>query len=88
MQEVTLLHRLADVVGNRVVSAKSLGGEIAYANRPHTGDTRNQAVGIRYLTCDQSSARPVVADLSIWGQIKIQEHPASGVTPNTNEILL
>ncbi len=37
MQEVTLLHRLADVVGNRVVSAKSLGGEIAYANRPHTG---------------------------------------------------
>jgi hypothetical protein len=65
MEEVTLLHRLADVVGNRVASAKSLGGEIAYANRPHTGHTRNRAVGIRYLTCDQSGVLLVVTDNSV-----------------------
>ncbi len=61
----TLYHCLAS---DLVASAESLGGEIAYANRLHTGHTRNQAVGIRYLTCDQSSALPVVADVSFWGQ--------------------
>jgi hypothetical protein len=68
--------------------AASLGGEIAYANRPPTGVTQNRAVGTRYLTCNQSSALPVVADLSIWGQIKIQEASTSGATPNPNEISL
>ncbi len=81
----TLYHCLAS---DLVASAESLGGEIAYANRLHTGHTRNQAVGIRYLTCDESSALPVAADVSIWGQIKIQERPAFGATPNTNEIFL
>jgi hypothetical protein len=53
-----------------------------------TGHTRNRAVGIRYLTCDQVGTLPVVADESIWGQIKIQENSAPGATPNLNEILL
>ncbi len=63
-------------------------GEIAYANRPPSGVTQNRAVGIRYLTCDHGSALPVVADVSIWGQIKIQEASAPGATLITNEILL
>jgi hypothetical protein len=61
---------------------------MAYADRPHTGHTRNRSIGIRHITCNQSSALPVVADISIWGQIKIQEDSAPGATLNQNEILL
>ena len=80
---------LAWSLGGKVLFlAWSCSGEIAYANRPHTGGTRNRAVGIRYLTCDHGRALPVVADVSIWGQIKIQEASAPGATLITNEILL
>ena len=34
IEEVMLHHPLAGLAGGRVATAKSLGGEIAYANRP------------------------------------------------------
>jgi hypothetical protein len=59
-----LLYHAGQAVLNGVKGislAWSLVIEIAYANRLHTGHTRNQAVGIGYLTCHQSSALPVVS---------------------------
>ena len=64
IEEVMLHHPLAGLAGGRVATAKSLGGEIAYANRPLNWGTRNRSVGTRYLTYYDGYARPVATGKS------------------------
>jgi hypothetical protein len=50
------------LIGSAITRVEMIcfAGEMVYANRPHTGHTRNRSIGTHHLACTERSALPVL----------------------------